>query len=113
MCDQEKYEQAADIYADAIKDDGLPTSFDLMFNFANVLRLAKRSEQAEKYYKLAVDLKPNNISGHLNLGAMLHLNGKLKEAEQHYLVVLQFHPNHSIATSNLEKLRNLMNRKSK
>ena len=107
LCDLNQYERAADIYSEAV--DSLPTSFELAFNYANVLRLAKRFEQAERYYKLAVDLKPNDLSARLNCGAILHLNGKLTEAERHYLVALELNPNDAIARSNLEKLRNLKN----
>lgn len=108
MCDRNKFEQAADIYTSALHS--LPAaSFELLFNYANVLRLAKRLEQAEHYYKLAVELKPNDLSVRLNTGAILHLNGKLDEAERHYLAVLELNPTDSIAKSNLEKLRNLKN----
>ena len=104
LCDTKKFELAADIYMDAMKT--LPTSFELIFNFANVLRLAKRLDQSEHYYKLAVELKSNDLSSHLNLGGVLHLNGKLEEAEKHYLVALRLNPNDPIAKRNLEKLHN-------
>ena len=107
LCDRNEFGQAADIYTRALHS--LPTSFELLFNYANVLRLARRFEEAEHYYKAAVELKPDDLSARLNTGAILHLNGKLAEAERHYLAALQLNPTDSIARSNLEKLRNLKN----
>ena len=46
----------------------------------------------------------------MNLGAMLHFNGKLEEAEQSYLMALKLKPEDQITRTNLNKLRNLLNK---
>ena len=49
-------------------------------------------------------------TAHMNLGAMLHFNGKLEEAEQSYLMALKLKPDDTITRTNLNKLRNLINK---
>ena len=49
-------------------------------------------------------------TAHMNLGAMLHFNGKLEEAEQSYLMALKLKPDDQITRTNLNKLRNLLNK---
>lgn len=82
-----------------------------MFGAANMLRQARLNEEAEKYYKRAVSLKPDEVTSHMNLGAMLHLNGKLREAESEYLQALRLRPNDTVTQNNLAKLRLLMQRR--
>lgn len=88
-----------------------PRDFDLVFGAANMLRQAGQHEEAEKFYKLAVSLKPHEVTSHMNLGAMLHLNGKLREAESEYLQALKLRPNDPVTQNNLAKLRLLMQRR--
>ena len=67
-----------------------------------------RSRDAEKFYRRAVQISPDDPGAHMNLGAMLHSNGKWEEAEASYLRALQLRPNDKVAEDNLEKVRNLM-----
>ena len=82
-----------------------------MFGAANMLRQAGLNEEAERFYKRAVMLKPHEVTSHMNLGAMLHVNGKLQEAEQEYLQALRLRPNDAVTQNNLAKLRLLMQRR--
>ncbi|XP_033019017.1 protein O-mannosyl-transferase TMTC2 [Lacerta agilis] len=84
------------------------TEFDVVFNAAHMLRQASLNEAAEKYYKMAAELRPHYPAALMNLGAILHLNGKLLEAESNYLHALQFKPDDVITQSNLRKLWNIM-----
>ncbi|GBM13564.1 Transmembrane and TPR repeat-containing protein 2 [Araneus ventricosus] len=69
---------------------------------------ASRNAEAETYYKIAVKLRPYEVTSHMNLGAMLHVNGKLQEAEASYLEALKLRPDDPITQNNLQKLRNLI-----
>lgn len=51
------------------------------------------------------------VTSHMNLGAMLHVNGKLQEAESSYLEALRLKPDDVITQNNLQKLRNLLAQK--
>lgn len=68
----------------------------------------KRNKEAEHFYRRATQLRPNEATSHMNLGAMLHLNGKLVEAENSYLEALRLNPEDAITHNNLAKLRHLM-----
>ena len=67
-----------------------------------------RNQDAEKYYRRGVRLRPHDATSHMNLGAMLHFNGKWDEAEKSYLRALELRPNDRVTEENLEKVRNLM-----
>ncbi|GIX93729.1 hypothetical protein CEXT_628851 [Caerostris extrusa] len=76
-------------------------------------RQAGRNDEAETYYQIAVKLKPNEVTSHMNLGAMQHVNGKLEEAESSYVEALKLRPDDVITQNNLAKLRNLIARKQR
>ena len=46
----------------------------------------------------------------MNLGAMYHINKDLKKAEKSYMRALELNPNDEVTKSNLQKLRNLLNK---
>lgn len=56
---------------------------------------------------------PQDASSHSNLGAMLHLNGKHREALSSYQNALRISPNDQTTLDNLNKLRNVLRRRSR
>ncbi|UYV70157.1 hypothetical protein LAZ67_7002026 [Cordylochernes scorpioides] len=68
---------------------------------------AGRHVEAERYYRMAVELRPNvqEVSGHLNLGALLHLTGRHSEAEVSYRTALRLRPGDPTALTNLRSLQ--------
>lgn len=109
LAEQQRFSEAASVFVKGVSV--APRDFDLVFGAANMLRQAHLNIEAEKYYKLAVNLKPQEVTSHMNLGAMLHLNGKLREAESEYLQALSIRPNDAVTLNNLAKLRALMQRR--
>lgn len=61
---------------------------------------------------MAIELRPNDVIGHSNLGAIYHLNGKYELAEKSYLHALELKPDDLITKSNLVKLRQLTKSKT-
>lgn len=45
-----------------------PGDYEMTFNLANALRQANRNAEAERFYKEAVRLRPNEVTSHMNLG---------------------------------------------
>lgn len=100
-----RFEEASECLIKASQLDG--NDYEIISITANVLREAKRNDEAENYYRKAVKIRPQELAGHINLGAMLHLNGKLDEAESSYLNALTIKPNDALSLNNLAKLRHL------
>lgn len=71
----------------------------------------KRNKEAEKFYEKATKLKPDDVIGHSNLGAIYHLNGKYREAEASYLRALKLKPDDLITNTNLAKLKQAMSKR--
>lgn len=109
LAQNSRFREAAECLLKASSLDG--SDYEIISTTANVLRQAKRYDEAEYYYRKAVLLRPNDATGHVNLGAMLHLNGKLDEAESSYLDALRLKPDDNLTKSNLAKLRHLVERK--
>ena len=57
LSNQGKYTQAADMFRTAIIHH--PNDYELVFNLANALRQDKDGEQAEVYYRKAVEIQPD------------------------------------------------------
>jgi predicted O-linked N-acetylglucosamine transferase (SPINDLY family) len=53
----------------------------LYYNYAHVLQSCEKYSKAKKYFKLAIELKPDYYSALNNLGALHHRLGELKKAE--------------------------------
>lgn len=56
LSEVERHEDAADHYVKAAQL--APSEYEIIFNAANTLRQAGRNKQAEEYYRLAVNLRP-------------------------------------------------------
>ncbi|XP_047002831.1 protein O-mannosyl-transferase TMTC2-like [Schistocerca americana] len=94
-----RFEAAADL---------LPSRLDLALAAASSLRVAGLTGRAERFYRRAVQLRPQSARHHLNLGAILHLNGRYDEAAACYREALRLQPDDATALTNLQKLRSLM-----
>jgi len=59
-------------------------------------------EEAMRYYKRAIELKPDYANAHVNLGNMYMIkDGRLKEAEEEYRTALKIQPDYAVAYFNL------------
>jgi tetratricopeptide (TPR) repeat protein len=61
----------------------------------------ERPEQARAAYERALELAPDLVEAHLNLGRLLHEAGELDAAEQHYRAAQAADPRHTTASYNL------------
>ena len=52
-------------------------------------------------YRQALDLDPQNVDAHVNLGRLLQTRGAVDEAREHYRLALQRVPDHQVALYNL------------
>lgn len=68
LSEVERHEDAADHYVKAAQL--APSEYEIIFNAANTLRQAGRNKQAEEYYRLAVNLRPQ-----VGVTTMLHGSG--------------------------------------
>lgn len=59
------------------------------------------SANAETAYRRAIELDPQHVDAHVNLGRLLHEVGKLDEAEVHYRKALEAAPDDHVAWFNL------------
>lgn len=57
---------------------------------------------------MAVEIRPDEVIGHSNLGAIYHLNGKYQLAMESYLHVLKLRPEDATTRINLAKLKQVM-----
>lgn len=78
--------------------------YSLVVSAATSLRLLDRKSEAEKWYRLAVLLRPNDARAHTNLGAILHLLGRGKQATASYKEALRLQPGDPTTLANLAKL---------
>ncbi|XP_013187086.2 protein O-mannosyl-transferase TMTC2 [Amyelois transitella] len=75
------------------------------------LRDADRAKDAEKWYRRAVELKPDNADYHSNLGAIHHINGKYAEAVLAYNRALKLVPDDEIILTNMRRVASVIARK--
>lgn len=61
-------------------------------------------QKAEKEYRQAIGLSPNNVGYRYNLGLTLEEMGQIKQAQEQYLKIVQIEPNHELANYNLGTL---------
>ena len=59
------------------------------------------TEEAQTAYERALELDPNHVDAHVNLGRILHEDGALDSAEKHYRAALDLDPDHEVAAFNL------------
>ncbi|KAJ9590241.1 hypothetical protein L9F63_016628, partial [Diploptera punctata] len=106
LLSQKRYREAIKKLEHAIGLCNLPEYEDVV-SIATALRLDGDVSGAEKYYKIAISLKPQEPSSLANLGALYHLIGRLEEAESYYQEALKLLPDDEVTIANLKRLRNL------
>ncbi|PSN52847.1 Transmembrane and TPR repeat-containing protein 2 [Blattella germanica] len=106
LLSQKRYGEAVAKFENAMALSSAPEYEDLV-STATSLRLAGDFGGAEKYYKLAISIRPQEASSLANLGALYHLIGKLEEAEMYYQRTLRLLPEDEVTKTNLQRLRNL------
>ncbi len=67
---------------------------NLYYNIGSIYDELKRPKLAEKYLRLALELKKDDIGGRLRLGQSLLKKGELKEAKTYVKEILKGKPNH-------------------
>ncbi|XP_009857867.3 protein O-mannosyl-transferase TMTC2 [Ciona intestinalis] len=107
------YTEASKLLDKAIEVTKGTPDYELLFAAASAHRHAKSYSTAERYYRLAVKVKPKLASSHMNLGAILHLQGKLSEARKSYMQALSLKPMDPLVLENLEKLDASLNNKKR
>lgn len=58
-------------------------------------------DEAKAAYENALELDPDHVDAHVNLGRLLHEDGAPAAAEKHYRAALELDPEHETATFNL------------
>ena len=59
------------------------------------------AEEARAAYEKALELDPDHVDAHVNLGRLLHEDGAPAAAEKHYRIAMQLDPHHETASFNL------------
>jgi len=67
---------------------------NLYYNIGSIYDELKKPKLAEKYLRLALELKKDDIEGRLRLGQSLFNKNKLKEAKKYVKEILKRKPNH-------------------
>lgn len=70
-------------------------------NLGAMYYLDKKMDEAEKEFKIALELNPTEEMAHNNLGLVYLSKGMLKEAEEEYMKELEINPNYDNAYFNL------------
>ena len=81
----------------------------LFTNYAILLNSLGKFKEAEIFIRQAIELKPNLIEGHFNLGCILTNLSRFKEAELSTRKVIELKPNHFEAHSNLGSILSKQN----
>jgi tetratricopeptide (TPR) repeat protein len=81
-----------------------PSDFWLNFDLGNVLRQAKRWDEAIGYYRAALALRPRTVAVYNHLGIALNNKGQLDEAIAEYQKALEIDPGFTYAHCNLGTL---------
>jgi tetratricopeptide (TPR) repeat protein len=81
-----------------------PSDFWLNFDLGNVLRQAKRWDEAIGYYRAALALRPGTVAVYNNLGIALRDKGQVDEAIAEYQKALEIDPRFAYANHNLGRI---------
>ena len=80
---------------------GCGNNVSSMFNLGILLKKLKRYEEAEKEYREAIKIDPNDAGAHYNLGILLKKLKRYEEAEKEYREAIKINPNLAYAHNNL------------
>lgn len=95
---EEDNDKKEKIYLDGLK--AYPKSYQLMGNYANLLKDINRDSEAETYYKEALEIKPNHANTNGNYATLLQKLYRDSEAEVYYKKALGIEPNHANTNGN-------------
>jgi len=70
-------------------------------NYGIILQGLGKLEETEKWFRKAIEIKPDYAVAHCNLGVLLNDLGKLQDAEFSYRKAIEFKPDYAEAHSNL------------
>jgi len=95
--------EAEQLIGSAIALHGGNSPFFAM-NYGLVLQQLKRFEEAEKFFRLAVEKLPESAQAHFNLGSLLQENLRFLEAKQHFKKAVRLDPKDAPSWHNLGKI---------
>ena len=103
----ERYFEAIELYEKALKKE--PNNIQANENIAFSYRKLKDYENAEKYYKKAVELNPEESSNNLYYGQALKNNGKFNEAREQFELFVKKKPNSLIGKLMVQSCQDIVN----
>jgi len=78
-----------------------PNIEQFWISYINMLIKENQFEEAELYSRKAIELKPEFVTAHFNLGAILQVLSRLDEAEASYKKAIELKPEYAEAYNNL------------
>ena len=82
-----------------------------LYNAAHALEKSHTDDPgAAAHYRWALDLQPDMVAAHINLGNLLDSHGQLAEAAEHYRAARRAAPNFQMAALNLGNTYNRLSR---
>lgn len=105
-----RYDEALQLINGALSRPEQLRPFDqakFLINRGNILFELGHSQEAEKSYRLALQVYPQNLNARINLGSVLATMGRYDEAITLYQAVLAIDPSNAYVRDNLEKLKKL------
>jgi len=87
-----------------------PNNIVAMNIAAICLQCLGNTKEAERYWRMAVQIKPDYKDAYYNLGTMLHMLKRFSEAEECYRRVLAICPDHTETYNNLGILLHMLKR---
>ncbi len=96
MAQQQKYQEAVDLYKQALEKD--PEQANIMGNMADAYAKMGKNEDALEVYKKAIAIKPD-AALYTNMGAILNNMGKTEESQEAFKKAASLNPGASAQSS--------------
>ena len=96
-------EQSESYFKQALESDGTYAKAHYFYAYLLRSRLHRYAE-AEKHYRLAMELRPDDVTSYNDCAIMLVRQNRSNEAKSLYDKVLELQPDHAIAHFNLANL---------
>tara|TARA_Y100000034_G_scaffold40026_2_gene49312 strand:+ start:6741 stop:7736 length:996 start_codon:yes stop_codon:yes gene_type:complete len=87
--DNNEYKKAQEKYHEALQITGRILHFENSITYCNKAKILYKLgmlDEAEKYYKKAIELDPYSVPNHINYASFLHGTRKKEQAENHILI---------------------------
>ncbi len=107
--DADRCRSAVDAWTSFLQE--WPQRPEAHYNYAILLKNLGRNEEAEKHYKRALEIDPDDAEAHYNYAILLQNLGRKKEAEKHYKRALEIDPEYAAAHYNYAILLEELGRK--